>query len=271
MDDAALARLEHENMIAAMSAVGGQVPDSVVRRIGGVQLIATGLPIHLFNQVIVVDDDATTDALEAAIAVTKQRGDRFVVNLRVGPDDRFLPRLAELGLQALSPTPWLPGMALYPLAATPPRAFADDHEIRAVRDQAGLDDHVAAAAAGFDMPVAWLQAVMRSGMLERADTTVYVGYTAGEPVSTGLGLVTGRTIGVYNVASVASVRGRGYGSAMTARIVADGMAAGCDVAILQASDMGRPIYERMGFRDVVAYMGYVEPDVESTASGADGG
>src|SRR3954468_18901066 len=110
MDDAALARLEHENMIAAMSAAGGQVPDSVVRRIGGVQLIATGLPIHLFNQVIVVDDDATTDALEAAIAVTKQRGDRFVVNLRVGPDDRFLPRLAELGLQALSPTPWLPGM-----------------------------------------------------------------------------------------------------------------------------------------------------------------
>jgi GNAT superfamily N-acetyltransferase len=269
MDDAALARLEHENMIATMSVAGGQVRDSVVRRIGGVQLIATGLPIHLFNQVLIADDDATTDALEAAIAVTRQRRDRFVVNLRVGVDDRFVPRLTELGLQALSPTPWLPGLALYPLGATPPAAFADGHEIRAVHDEAGLDDHIAAGAAGFDMPVAWWQAVMGSAMLERPDTTVYVGYTAGEPVSTGLGLVTGRTIGVYNVSTVGSARGRGYGSAMTARIVANGMAAGCDVAILQPSEMGRPIYERMGFREVVAYMGYVEPEVESAASGGD--
>ncbi len=49
-------------------------------------------------------------------------------------------------------------------------------------------------------------------------------------------------------------------AAMTARVAADGVAAGCDVAILQASDMGRPVYERMGYRRVVQYMGYVEPE-----------
>jgi GNAT superfamily N-acetyltransferase len=271
MDDAALARLEHENMIATMSAAARQVADSVVRRFGGVQLIATGLPIHLFNQVLVVDDDATTEELEVAIALTRQRRDRFVVNLRVGADDRFVPRLIELGLQPLSPTPWLPGMALYPVFATSPAPFADGHEIRGVRDQPGLDDHVAAAAAGFDMPKAWLEAVMGPGMFERGDATVYVGYTSGEPVSTGLGLVTDRTIGVYNVATVAPARGRGYGAAMTERIVADGIAKGCEVAILQASEMGRPIYERMGFREVVAYIGYVEPEVESPAEGGDVG
>jgi hypothetical protein len=31
---------------------------------------------------------------------------------------------------------------------------------------------------------------------------------------------------------------------MTARAVADGVVAGCDVAALQVSEMGRPIYER---------------------------
>lgn len=38
----------------------------------------------------------------------------------------------------------------------------------------------------------------------------------------------------------------------------DGAADGCDVAILQATDMGRPIYERLGFRTVVQYVGYVD-------------
>jgi GNAT superfamily N-acetyltransferase len=86
-----------------------------------------------------------------------------------------------------------------------------------------------------------------------------VGYTDGEPVTTGLGVRTGRTIGVYNIATIESARRRGFGAAMTIRIVDDGTADGCDVAILQASDMGQPTYERLGFRTVVEYRGYVDP------------
>ena len=78
-------------------------------------------------------------------------------------------------------------------------------------------------------------------------------------MSTGLGIRSGRTIGVYNIATIESARGRGYGAAITRQVVADGIAAGCDVAILQASDMGYPVYERMGFRTVVEYVGYVDP------------
>ena len=45
---------------------------------------------------------------------------------------------------------------------------------------------------------------------------------------------------------------------MTTRIASDAATAGCDVAVLQASEMGRPIYERLGYRTVVEYMGYVD-------------
>jgi predicted GNAT family acetyltransferase len=79
------------------------------------------------------------------------------------------------------------------------------------------------------------------------------------PVSTGLGVRSGRTIGIYNIATIPAARGKGYGAAITRRNVADGVAAGCDVAILQASDMGFPIYERIGFRTVVEYVGFVDP------------
>jgi predicted acetyltransferase len=71
---------------------------------------------------------------------------------------------------------------------------------------------------------------------------------------------SGTTAGIYNVATLPSHRKRGYGEAMTWRAVAGGAAAGCDVAILQASQMGRPIYERMGFRLVAPYRTFHRPD-----------
>jgi ribosomal protein S18 acetylase RimI-like enzyme len=86
-----------------------------------------------------------------------------------------------------------------------------------------------------------------------------VGYVNGLPVTAGLGWRTGRTIGVYNIATIPTARRRGFGEAMTARVLADGEAAGCDVGALQASSMGRPIYQRLGFRTVLRYTGYVEP------------
>jgi hypothetical protein len=155
-------------------------------------------------------------------------------------------------------------MALHPIpaeAAVPP-----DLRIVVVTDAAGFDDHVAAAAAGFGMPEELAWSFMDVRMLEQPDATFYVGYLDGRPVTTGLGLRTGRTMGVYNISTVESARRRGFGAAITARVAADGRRAGCDVAILQASPMGRPIYERLGYRTVVEYLGYVDP-----GAGGEGG
>lgn len=259
MDDATLARLEHENMIAAMSLAGGLAPGARVERTGGVAMILTGLPLRLFNQVIVADDDVAADAIAAAVAVAHGRRDRFVVNLRAGTDDDQLPLMESLGLAPLADSPWMPGMALHPLPPPGSMRPAPGHEIRRVADAAGIADHVRTAADGFGMPREWLEAVMTTRILDEPAATVYVGYTDGEPVTAGLGVRTGRTIGIYNIATVETARKRGYGAAMTMRIVDDGAAAGCDVAILQASDMGKPIYERLGFRTVVEYVGWVDP------------
>jgi hypothetical protein len=79
-----------------------------VERGGGIALIATGLPLRLFNQVIVEGDDARSDAIVEAVAVMRRRGDRFIVNLRRGADDRHVPLMAELGLVPLSGDPWMP-------------------------------------------------------------------------------------------------------------------------------------------------------------------
>ena len=266
MDDGALATLEHENLITAIAFVGSNVEGSVVRRGDGVALIASGLPVPLFNQVLIEDERATRAMIAEAVDVMRGRGSPYVVNLRIGADDAVVPIVAELGLVPLSSRPWMPGMALHPVprhpateAARPSEPAPDEHAIRRVTDDAVLQDHVQAAAIGFDMDEALVRTIM-GGSLEAADdVAVYVGYTDGLPVTSGLGLRTGRTIGVYNIATVPWARKRGYGAAMTRRIVADGAAAGCDVAVLQASEMGYPIYQRLGYRTVVEYMGYVDP------------
>jgi GNAT superfamily N-acetyltransferase len=258
MDSTALARLEHANMINAYTVFAANADGAVVRRTDSVAVMSSGLPFVLFNQVIVEGDGATPSALASGIRLMRERGSPFVVNLRVGADDAFAAMAGELGLVPLSERPWMPGMAMHPASAESP-VDKPGFEIRRAADDAGLDDHIRTAAVGFDIAEELIRAIVAPGLLDRDDVAVYVGYTDGEPVATGLGFRTGSAIGVYNIATIESCRGRGYGAAMTQRVVADGVATGCDVAILQSSEMGFPIYERLGFRTVVEYMGYVEP------------
>lgn len=80
------------------------------------------------------------------------------------------------------------------------------------------------------------------------ETVCYLGYVGGRPVATAT-LFTGAGIaGVYAVATIARERRQGYGRALTERALRDGFALGCGEGALQASEMGRPLYEAMGFR-----------------------
>jgi ribosomal protein S18 acetylase RimI-like enzyme len=269
MDRGDLARLEHRNMIETLVMTGGQAQGARILRADGVALIATGLPLRLFNQVLVEDDGARPEAIARAVSVTRERDDPFVVNLRVGADDRYRPLMAGLGLVPLSVAPWMPGMAMHPLPKPGTRQPASGHEIRRATDASGLTDHIQTAAAGFGMPVAWVEAVMGETLLARSDAAVYVGYSDGVPVTSGLGVRTGRTIGIYNIATVESARRQGHGAAMTMRIIDDGAADGVDVAILQSSDMGFRMYQGIGFHTVVEYSGFVDPASLDPGSAAD--
>lgn len=261
MSDPDLAGLHHENMVAAIAQAGGFVPGAVLRQVDGVMTVLTGLPFALFNQVLVTDTGgagpAAAAAIAAGVATARARADRFVVTLRDGLDDDAIPVVRGLGLEPLGTSVWMPGMALHPL----PGVGTDPGPRLAIRRAAGtadLDDHLAVLAEGFGMPVEHLRPLMPPALLDVRDASVYVGYEDGVPVVSGLGIRTGRTVGVYNIATIPAVRRRGYGAAMTTRIGVDGARAGCDVAILQASEMGQPMYERLGYRTVVEYRGWVD-------------
>ena len=175
-----------------------------------------------------------------------------------GIDDRFIPTLIQAGLEAEPPQTATPGMVAFPIDRDAiAKQAAPELDIQRVTDAAGIDAHRLTATVGFGADPALAQGNVCADLLDQPDCVVYVGYADSDPVVSGLGWRTGRTIGVYSIATIPSARRRGYAAAMTARVVADGVLAGCDTAALQVSEMGRPIYERLGFRTVITYDAFV--------------
>jgi GNAT superfamily N-acetyltransferase len=255
-----LVALEHENWIAYVTGVVSCTNGATVARTGGVVTVLTGLPFDWVNQVLIERDEATPAGVLAGVAIARERGDEFVVRLRPGIDDRFIPILTKAGLALAGAETSTTGMVAFPIEVEAmARPAPPELEIRRVTNAAGIDVHREVVTAGFGSDPAVALGTACIGLLDRPECLTYVGHADGEPVVSGLGWRTGRTIGVYSIATIPSARRRGFGAAMTARVVADGRAAGCDVAALQASEMGRPIYERLGFRTVVSYAAYIDP------------
>jgi GNAT superfamily N-acetyltransferase len=256
------AALEHENWIAYLTGVVRCADAASVHRHSGALSILSEIPFDWFNQVLIERLDATSAGLLAGVEEGLGHAGGFIVRLRDSVDDRFIPTLNRKGLIAASEASTIPGMVAFPII---PDALADalapdrlrGFEIHRVIDAAGIDDHRRVVTEGFGSPPATAFGTTCAELLDRPECVVYVGYADGVPVVSGLGWRTGRTIGVYAIATTPTARRRGYGAAMTARVVTDGLAAGCDVAVLQASELGRPIYQRLGFRVDVRYAAYL--------------
>jgi GNAT superfamily N-acetyltransferase len=251
---------EHENWIAYLTGVVTCSGRAKVMRGGGVVTILTGLPFDWFNQILIEREGATPAGVLAGVARARERSPSFVVRLREGLDDRFIATLTRAGLASAREDATTPGMVAFPIDHDAIASHASPElEIRRVTDLAGIDAHRKVVTDGFGSDPAVALGTACVDLLDQPDCVVYVGYAGGDPVVSGLGWRTGRTIGVYSIATMASARRRGYGAAMTAHVVADGLVTGCDVAALQASEMGRSIYQRMGFRTVVRYATYMDP------------
>ena len=75
-----------------------------------------------------------------------------------------------------------------------------------------------------------------------------VGTIEGRVVATGQGVVNGSVGWIGSIFVSPDLRRQGFGQAMTAEVCRGLEAAGCRTLALVASELGRPIYEKMGFR-----------------------
>ncbi len=130
--------------------------------------------------------------------------------------------------------------------------------IERVTDEAGLADHVRVVAEGFgNWEPETLGAIFTSRLLDQPDWFAWVGYDDGKPVATSQLVVHSGVGGLYYIATMEPARRKGYGEALTLIAIREGFDRGCDMACLQASSLGKPVYERIGFTVLGEYVTYI--------------
>lgn len=114
--------------------------------------------------------------------------------------------------------------------------------------------------AGFELPE-HLRAVLFD-LHERYDYhpspthRFFLGVLNGAPVATAMLLFDGKTAGVYAVSTLPEMRRQGGGRAMTHHTLLQARST-CTVAVLQATRMGKSIYEQLGFQQQCVFSTYV--------------
>jgi ribosomal protein S18 acetylase RimI-like enzyme len=148
----------------------------------------------------------------------------------------------------------VPSMALHPIDAA---LSGPDVEMVPVRSHSLLAVLVGLVATTFEFHHNVLTRVFNPRLLQDPAWQGYVAYVDGAPAATATLYRHDRVAGIYYVGTLKQYRRRGLGEAVTRQCVVDGFAAGCDMASLQASPEGQPVYKRMGFQLVGYYKTYI--------------
>ena len=137
---------------------------------------------------------------------------------------------------------------------------ASQLRIRRIRSREELRAFAAIAAANWNPPDAnvidYYERVAGAALQGDCPQRFYSGYENDTPVATAELTISGRTAGLYNVATLRPFRRRGYGTAMTLRPLLDAKRLGARRVILQASEEGAPVYRRIGFEALATVTEY---------------
>lgn len=200
-------------------------------------------PAGNFNPTIVYEPlEDPSDLLVVRAAEYESRGIPFGFEIPAGLDERVEAAAIERGLVLRDEQP---AMVLHPIGSLP----EPDARARRVTPDV-LDEHLVAQADGFGDPIEALRVFTPPSMLNAA--AMFTVYEDGAAAATALTCVTESGAGVFGVAVREPMRRRGLGTVATLAAVRAAAAGGADFVFLHASKMGKPVYERLGFRIVDA-------------------
>jgi GNAT superfamily N-acetyltransferase len=239
----------NENWAAWLDFMAEHVAGGESRTFGAIRCSSVGAPIPLFNQAFVFEEPVV-DELAQATSWLSERNVPFWVTAPESVAHAVADMAESAGLNPTSGT--MPGMALAPLADLPAEANGDV-DIQPVTAASALANVAVVAGDAFGAPPDVARMLAPASMLDDDRCFWFVGYVDGDPAVCGQLLRTADVAGVYTIAVREQFRRRGLGAAISRAALAAGRDSGCSVGVLQASPMGEPVYDRMGFETVTPY------------------
>ncbi|HYI93294.1 MAG TPA: GNAT family N-acetyltransferase [Bryobacteraceae bacterium] len=174
------------------------------------------------------------------------------------PCDDWLPAGAS---EYLSNIGLVPAMALSGMAAEcsiePVAAAAQD-----VRPLSGTSGALLVGelnCLAYGMPLEWAEQTQWASFFG-SDVFSYALYESDQPASTATVFITDNCLNVVCVATAPAFQRKGYAEAVMRHGLNEAMrATGLRHSVLHASEAGRPLYERMGYRTVAKFTAWTSP------------
>lgn len=239
-----------ENVLHAFS-VWRAHPRAVVEDDGVVMRIATPVPLAMMNLVVA---RAPLLAGDPRLAATTTFFDAHGLpaawwDFPAGHSPQLADELAAQGFAAQGVAPGM-ARALFPGDAVP--TYPDDVVCNIVEDDAAMAAWTSVVLRGFRIVPAHRAALAEylAHYPALPDMCLMLACDAGTPVAAGLVLRHAAVAGLYWITTLPTARGRGYGAAITRALLAQGIALGCRLAVLQSTPAGLRLYRRLGFHTV---------------------
>jgi hypothetical protein len=231
------------------------VPGGWVRRENGFVCGVTGVALPTLNGVWPEQVDLDLGVVTSILDEIGRSGVPHCLQLRPGAPEQLAVMALSRGMVKQDP---IPLMVLETFDHLEAAQNVDGLRVRQLApDEAPL--HARIAARGFETPEEPLVQLFTPELLRRPGTRCYLGEIGGESVTTSIGVTLGASVGIFNVATLREHRGRGFGAAVTARAVADGLIDGAQWSFLQSSTAGYGVYSRLGYATVERWDCWISP------------
>jgi ribosomal protein S18 acetylase RimI-like enzyme len=241
-------------MVAAWRRRVRHVPGHVIRSVDGVIVCLSNLAEDLNAALIVREPRDAVRALSRAGRLFEAHAQPFGVEVEAGRHRAIDGAMRSLGLVVAVARPAM-AIAVEDLAPPKPPGGVEIHRVSTSEEVAAVADLEVRV---FETRRAVAERFIAPSMLEVAGARLYLARADGEPVGFAWTSVHDGAVGVFGVATLPEHRRRGIGTAVTSFAIHD--APRLDLAWLQPTEAGRPLYGSMGFARASDWEVWVRPE-----------